>query len=157
MIGSISNITTVYNSIDKYWSTFACCTEISPGECIDLLLAFIQILVLFLCWHVRTNLKLIFTSQVIYISALVFWPAPKTSDDAQALKTQKVRQLLLFSLYTIFCLAGTSITVLWNSYYPPDSEIWITTDYIWGILSAITTAANWIPQGHFPAHSRSYL
>jgi hypothetical protein len=134
MIGGLSNVASTFNAMDVYWNEFYCCRQVSFWRCTVLLLAFFQVLLNYILWH------------IIYISALMIWPKRKRLIEKKSQILEKRISWIVFALYMILTIAGLYVTVYWNFYFPRHSEIYLIVDDFWGITAALTTGVNCIPQ-----------
>lgn len=50
MLACVSNTATLFNAVSSNWNNFLCCRVVLLGQCLQLLLAFIQLFVIWFSW-----------------------------------------------------------------------------------------------------------
>jgi len=131
---AITTMLTVFNTVCSFWKSFYCCTGVTPWQCFQLLIAFIQIFSVWLCVH------------AIYILAVMYWPESKSIEQIQETNRGKLIHRSLFSLYFIVTVIVYVLCILLNSFFYPTSYVYTITNGVIGILASITCAITWMPQ-----------
>jgi len=134
LLSCISTGTTFLNALDNFWGEFYCCGVTSLSVCNNLLVAFYGLASWFLCW------------QAIYVCSLLAWPPVETESELIVQNRQRYLHTGVFIAYMIVLFGCITVVVVTNTHYAVSSTFYITMDSIWGITSAISTAAIWIPQ-----------
>jgi len=134
LLSCVSTGTTLFNGFDDFWNDFYCCTVTSLGACNNLLVVWYGLATWFLGWH------------AIYIVSLLAWPPVDTEKERLKQIKQKWIHTGVFFVYMITFCGCVILVVMTNVHYHHASTFFFTIDSIWGITSAITTAAIWIPQ-----------
>eukprot|EP01125_Pyxidicula_operculata_P002122 TRINITY_DN12064_c0_g1_i1.p1 TRINITY_DN12064_c0_g1~~TRINITY_DN12064_c0_g1_i1.p1 ORF type:complete len:301 (-),score=24.88 TRINITY_DN12064_c0_g1_i1:117-1019(-) len=133
---NIGNSATLFNAINDNWDYFFCCKVINFWECSQLLMAFYQLFIVWINWH------------VIFILCIVFWPREfdTREEEESSLRERKFAIAALVFYLIIWMCGGTSMVIAWNFMFQKTSYIYKVTDITLGTISSIVIAMVWIPQ-----------
>jgi len=134
LVACVSLMASILNGVGSFWDRFYCCSLVTPWQCSEMLLSFIQIISAFAC------------QQTIYLICLIAWPREKTDAAQRESNKQQIIHSSLFIAYMLGSCLCSVAAVYMNFKKSPHSKIYLGFDRAWGLVAGITTCIIYIPQ-----------